>query len=72
MPVVTCRWQFHAAFSVIQVQDIVSYLAALGIMDYYAAPYVKARPSSIHWRYGGGFMSLRVAQASGGSEARER
>ncbi len=48
LPEATYRLQFNRAFSFRNGCQIAPYLAALGISDCYASPYVKARPGSMH------------------------
>lgn len=47
-PRATYRVQFHAEFTFRDVQALVPYLAALGVSDLYASPYLKARHGSRH------------------------
>ncbi|RMF88597.1 MAG: malto-oligosyltrehalose synthase, partial [Nitrospinota bacterium] len=48
IPVATYRLQFSPALGWRQAQEIVPYLAALGISDIYASPIFQARPGSTH------------------------
>lgn len=48
IPLATYRLQFHALFTLPQASNLVSYLDALGISDYYASPLFAARPGSLH------------------------
>src|SRR4051812_27004086 len=47
-PVSTYRVQLHQAFGFRQARDIISYLADLGVTDFYSSPILKARPGSLH------------------------
>ena len=44
----TYRIQFNAHFTFADATAVVPYLAALGIGDLYASPYLQARPGSLH------------------------
>lgn len=48
IPVATYRLQFNPDFGFAAAQDIVDYLAALGVSDIYASPIFKARSGSSH------------------------
>lgn len=48
IPTATCRIQFNKAFSFKSANQIISYLADLGISDFYASPIFKARAGSTH------------------------
>lgn len=48
VPTTTYRIQFHAGFDFKAANDIISYLAELGITDLYASPIFKAREGSTH------------------------
>jgi (1->4)-alpha-D-glucan 1-alpha-D-glucosylmutase len=48
IPLATYRLQFHSQFTLQQAAELVPYLAALGICDYYASPLFAARPGSTH------------------------
>ncbi|QEH37124.1 Maltooligosyl trehalose synthase [Aquisphaera giovannonii] len=48
LPDATYRMQLHAGFTFRQAEEIVPYLAELGISDAYASPYLKAAPGSTH------------------------
>jgi (1->4)-alpha-D-glucan 1-alpha-D-glucosylmutase len=48
IPTATYRIQFHSGFTFTAAQQIVSYLADLGISDLYASPVFKARAGSTH------------------------
>jgi (1->4)-alpha-D-glucan 1-alpha-D-glucosylmutase len=48
VPVATYRIQLHAGFTFRQATEMVPYLAALGISDCYASPFLKAAPGSMH------------------------
>ncbi|MBX3412284.1 MAG: malto-oligosyltrehalose synthase [Pirellulales bacterium] len=48
VPHATYRVQLHADFTFRDVQALVPYLAALGVSDLYASPYLKARQGSRH------------------------
>jgi (1->4)-alpha-D-glucan 1-alpha-D-glucosylmutase len=48
IPISTYRIQFNAGFTFRQAEEIVPYLAELGISDLYASPYLQARPGSLH------------------------
>jgi (1->4)-alpha-D-glucan 1-alpha-D-glucosylmutase len=48
IPLATYRIQFNPAFGFRQAQEIMSYLADLGITDLYASPVFKARRGSLH------------------------
>lgn len=48
IPVATYRLQFHSGFTFEHAQNIVDYLARLGISDLYASPIFKARAGSTH------------------------
>lgn len=47
-PRTTYRIQFNAHFTFAEATALVPYLAALGIGDLYASPYLQARPGSLH------------------------
>ncbi len=47
-PVATYRLQFHKGFTFNDAQDIISYLAQLGIKTIYASPVFESTPSSTH------------------------
>jgi (1->4)-alpha-D-glucan 1-alpha-D-glucosylmutase len=47
-PRATYRMQFNAGFTFRDATELVPYLAALGVSDLYASPYLKARPGSLH------------------------
>ena len=44
----TYRLQFNAGFTFRDAAEVVPYLAALGVSDLYASPYLQARPGSMH------------------------
>jgi (1->4)-alpha-D-glucan 1-alpha-D-glucosylmutase len=48
VPLATYRLQFHRGFTFDDARRLVPYLAALGISDVYASPYLTARPGSAH------------------------
>jgi (1->4)-alpha-D-glucan 1-alpha-D-glucosylmutase len=48
IPTATYRIQFHSEFTFNQAQNIINYLADLGISDLYASPIFKARQGSTH------------------------
>jgi (1->4)-alpha-D-glucan 1-alpha-D-glucosylmutase len=48
IPTATYRIQFHPGFKFQAAQNIISYLAELGISDIYASPIFKARQGSTH------------------------
>src|SRR5690348_13608094 len=48
IPRSTYRLQFNRDFTFAQANEIVPYLAALGISHCYASPYLRARPGSTH------------------------
>ncbi len=48
VPVATYRLQLHSGFTFRDATAAVPYLAALGISDCYASPYLKAAPGSTH------------------------
>ncbi|MBW4536128.1 MAG: malto-oligosyltrehalose synthase [Pleurocapsa minor HA4230-MV1] len=48
IPTATYRIQFHAEFNFAQAQEIVAYLADLGISDFYASPIFQATQGSTH------------------------
>jgi malto-oligosyltrehalose synthase len=48
IPTATYRLQFNQRFTFAQAEEIVPYLANLGISHCYASPYLKARPNSPH------------------------
>jgi (1->4)-alpha-D-glucan 1-alpha-D-glucosylmutase len=48
LPICTYRLQFHQGFRFVDATALVPYLAALGISDCYASPYLAARPGSTH------------------------
>jgi len=48
IPTATYRLQFNQRFTFAQAEEIVPYLASLGISHCYASPYLKARPNSPH------------------------
>jgi (1->4)-alpha-D-glucan 1-alpha-D-glucosylmutase len=48
IPTATYRIQFHAEFNFEQAQEIVAYLADLGISDFYASPIFQATQGSTH------------------------
>lgn len=48
IPVATYRLQFNPGFGFTAAQDIVGYLAMLGVSDIYASPIFKARSGSTH------------------------
>jgi (1->4)-alpha-D-glucan 1-alpha-D-glucosylmutase len=48
IPTSTYRVQFNAGFTFADAVEIVPYLAALGVSDLYASPYLQARPGSPH------------------------
>ncbi len=48
IPIATYRIQFHAKFNFERVQEIVAYLADLGISDLYASPIFQAALGSTH------------------------
>jgi (1->4)-alpha-D-glucan 1-alpha-D-glucosylmutase len=47
-PSATYRLQFNASFTFEQATGLVEYLDELGISDIYAAPFLMARPGSVH------------------------
>ena len=48
IPVATCRLQFNPSFTFGDTQDIIPYLADLGISDIYASPIFKPKKGSVH------------------------
>jgi (1->4)-alpha-D-glucan 1-alpha-D-glucosylmutase len=48
IPVATYRLQLNPSFTFSDAERLVSYLAALGVSDVYASPYLAARPGSPH------------------------
>jgi (1->4)-alpha-D-glucan 1-alpha-D-glucosylmutase len=48
IPLATYRLQFSRNFTFAQATKLVPYLAALGISDCYASPFLRARPNSTH------------------------
>jgi (1->4)-alpha-D-glucan 1-alpha-D-glucosylmutase len=48
IPIATYRIQFHSEFGFNRAQQIINYLADLGISDLYASPIFKAREGSTH------------------------
>src|SRR5579871_2265481 len=48
LPSATYRVQLNHLFTFDQAKDVVAYLAALGISDVYASPFLMARPGSLH------------------------
>src|ERR1700683_612830 len=48
VPISTYRLQFNRDFTFRRAAELVPYLAALGISPCYAAPYLRARPGSMH------------------------
>ncbi|HEX2237607.1 MAG TPA: malto-oligosyltrehalose synthase [Gammaproteobacteria bacterium] len=48
LPTSTYRLQFNHEFTFRQAAEIAPYLANLGVSHYYASPYLKARPGSMH------------------------
>src|SRR5690348_6781463 len=48
IPLSTYRLQFNRNFTFAKANEIVPYLAALGISHCYASPYLRARPGSTH------------------------
>src|SRR4051794_4204207 len=48
LPESTYRLQFHAGFTFRDAAAIAPYLHDLGITDFYASPYLRARPGSTH------------------------
>jgi (1->4)-alpha-D-glucan 1-alpha-D-glucosylmutase len=48
IPTATYRLQFNQRFTFAQAEELVPYLAALGVSHCYASPYLKARPNSPH------------------------
>ena len=48
IPTATYRLQFNQRFTFAQAEEIVPYLAALGVSHCYASPYLKSRPNSTH------------------------
>jgi (1->4)-alpha-D-glucan 1-alpha-D-glucosylmutase len=48
IPLSTYRLQFNRSFTFRDAEEILPYLAELGITDIYASPYLKARPGSPH------------------------
>ncbi len=48
IPTATYRIQFHSEFNFTRAQEIIAYLADLGISDFYASPIFKARQGSTH------------------------
>jgi (1->4)-alpha-D-glucan 1-alpha-D-glucosylmutase len=48
IPLATYRLQLNRSFTFRQAQEIVPYLAELGISHCYLSPYLRARPGSMH------------------------
>ncbi len=48
VPIATYRLQFHGGYTFAQAQEIVPYLARLGISHVYASPFFRAAPGSTH------------------------
>jgi (1->4)-alpha-D-glucan 1-alpha-D-glucosylmutase len=48
IPVATYRIQFNPEFTFESAKAIISYLAELGVSDFYASPIFKARAGSTH------------------------
>ena len=48
IPVATYRVQFNGNFRFADAAAIIPYLSGLGISDFYASPYLAARPGSLH------------------------
>jgi (1->4)-alpha-D-glucan 1-alpha-D-glucosylmutase len=48
IPLSTYRLQFNRSFTFSQAADLVPYLADLGVTHWYASPYLRSRPGSMH------------------------